>query len=76
MEDVGVAQTRQQVEPTAQEMAGDATQTHEQIEEYPDEETETDMVVQVDNTPTKHQPRRSQRVYSRESTKEALDSLN
>ena len=56
-------------------VAGETMRTHGQTEEYPDDGNETEMVVQVDNTPTKQVPRRSQRVYNRESEKEAFEIL-
>ena len=76
MEGGDTAPTRQHVEPVEQETAGEVTHSHEQSEDHPDEVNEREAVVQVDGTPAKSQPRRSQRVQDQESTREALDSLN
>lgn len=75
-EDVNTAPTAQHVELIERERADEATHVHVQNQEHPDEESEREAVVQVDCTPTKSQPRRSQRVRDQESTREALESLN
>ena len=75
-ENVNTASTAQHVELIERERADEATHVHVQNQEHPNEGSEREAVVQVDCTPTKSQPRRSQRVRDQESTREALESLN
>ena len=75
MEDLETNKPTEEPNSPSQKATGEIPQPNVQVTGHPDEENEMEMVVQVDDTPVKPQPRRSQRVYKRESEKQALDSL-